>query len=116
MKPARERSADHEDRRQPARRPGQGDFLLRELSTLKGQVDADSQEVQVMCEATVYLGNGGEEKEIMRDVVLVQPEDDAWLLVSLLGEQKLVRGTINRVDFLKHTVHLSQPPETAVES
>jgi predicted RNA-binding protein len=69
-----------------------------------------------MCEATVYLGDGGDEKEIMREVVLVQPEGDAWLLVSLLGEQKLVRGTIKRLDFLKHTVHLSQPPEPTVGS
>jgi predicted RNA-binding protein len=69
-----------------------------------------------MCEAKVYLGKDGEEEEIMRDVVLVQPEGDAWLLVTLLGEQKLVRGNINRVDFLKHTVHLSQPQEPVTGS
>jgi len=61
-----------------------------------------------MCEATVYLTEDGQEKEIMREVVLVQPEGDAWLLVTLLGEQKLVRGTIKKLDFLKHSVHLSQ--------
>ena len=66
-----------------------------------------------MCEATVYLTDDGQEKEIMREVVLVQPEGDAWLLVSLLGEQKLVRGTIKKLDFLKHTVHLSQPQDPA---
>ncbi len=64
-----------------------------------------------MCEATVYLADDGQEKEIMQDVVLVQPEGDAWLLVTLLGEQKLVRGTIEKLDFLKHTVHLSRPKE-----
>jgi len=67
-----------------------------------------------MCEATVYVKTDGQEKEIMRDVVLVQPEGDAWLLVTLLGEQKLVRGTIEKLDFLKHTVHLSQPEEPPV--
>jgi len=66
-----------------------------------------------MCEATVYLTEDGQEKEIMRDVMLVQPEGDAWLLVTLLGEQKLVRGTIKKLDFLKHTVHLSQPKESS---
>jgi len=60
-----------------------------------------------MCEATVYLTEDGQEKEIMREVVLVQPEGNAWLLVTLLGEQKLVRGTIKKLDFLKHTVYLS---------
>ena len=69
-----------------------------------------------MCEATVYLTEDGQEKEIMRDVMLVQPEGDAWLLVTLLGEQKLVRGTIKKLDFLKHTVHLSQQEEPAVKS
>jgi predicted RNA-binding protein len=69
-----------------------------------------------MCEATVYLTEDGQEKEIMRDVMLLQPEGDAWLLVTLLGEQKLVRGTIEKLDFLKHTVHLSQPQEPAVGS
>ncbi len=69
-----------------------------------------------MCEATVYLTEDGQEKEIMREVMLVQPEGDAWLLVSLLGEQKLVRGTIKKLDFLKHTVHLGQPQEPAAGS
>jgi predicted RNA-binding protein len=65
-----------------------------------------------MCEAKVYLGDDGEEQQIMRDVVLVQPEGDAYLLVNLLGEQKLVQGRIERIDFLKHTVHLSQAQES----
>ncbi|MBN1180274.1 MAG: CooT family nickel-binding protein [Anaerolineae bacterium] len=67
-----------------------------------------------MCEAKVYLAEDEKEEQIMSDVVLVQPEGDAYLLVGLLGEQKLVRGRIEKIDFLKHTVHLSQPQaETA---
>lgn len=61
-----------------------------------------------MCEARVYFSEDGQEKKIMEDVVLVQPEGDTYLLVGLLGEQKLVRGRIEKIDFLKHTVHLSQ--------
>ena len=64
-----------------------------------------------MCEARVYFGDDGEEQEVMEDVVLVQPEGDAYLLVSLLGEQRLVQGRIERIDFLRHTIHLSQPQE-----
>jgi predicted RNA-binding protein len=65
-----------------------------------------------MCEATVYLAEAGQEKRIMQDVVLVQPEGDTYLLANLLGEQKLVRGRIKRIDFLKHTIHLEEsgPP------
>ncbi|HEY66036.1 MAG TPA: CooT family nickel-binding protein [Caldilineae bacterium] len=62
-----------------------------------------------MCETTVYLSEDGKEQKIMEDVVLVQPENDAYLLVNLLGEQKLVRGRLVKVDFLKHTLHLSRP-------
>jgi predicted RNA-binding protein len=71
-----------------------------------------------MCEARVYLGDdsGEKEEQIMEDVILVQPEGDAYLLVSLLGEQKLVQGRIKRIDFLRHTVHLSQLPEASAES
>jgi len=68
-----------------------------------------------MCEAIVYLSDDGQEKKIMQDVVLVQPEGDAYLLVNLLGEQKLVRGTIEKIDFLKHTLHLSRPRKPAAE-
>lgn len=70
-----------------------------------------------MCEAKVYLSGDGEEQKVMEDVVLVQPEGDAYLLVNLLGEQKLVQGRIEKIDFLKHTVHLGPMQEpSAVES
>jgi predicted RNA-binding protein len=39
------------------------------------------------------------------------PEDDAYLLVNILGEQKLVQGRIAKIDFLKHTIHLSRSQE-----
>jgi len=68
-----------------------------------------------MCEAKIYVSEDGEDRQIMEDVALVQPEGDAYLLVSLLGEQKLVQGRIEKIDFLKHTVHLSRPPEPAAE-
>jgi len=66
-----------------------------------------------MCEARVYLSQDGQERQVMEDVVLVMPEDDTYLLVNLLGEQKLVQGRIERIDFLKHTVHLSPPQEAS---
>jgi predicted RNA-binding protein len=62
-----------------------------------------------MCEAQIYLDNGQEETEIMKDVVRVEPDGDTWVCISMLGERKLVRGNIEKIDFLRHTVHLSQP-------
>jgi predicted RNA-binding protein len=32
--------------------------------------------------------------------------------VNLLGEQRLIRGRITRVDFLTHSVYLESIPET----
>jgi predicted RNA-binding protein len=61
-----------------------------------------------MCEAKAFLVTGEHEEEIMRDVVLVQPEDDSFILINLLGEQKLVRGSIKRIDFLKHIIVLEK--------
>ena len=68
-----------------------------------------------MCEAKIYVSEEGEDRQIVEDEVLVQPEGDAYLLVSLLGEQKLVQGRIEKIDFLKHTVHLSRPPAAAAD-
>ncbi|HET89180.1 MAG TPA: CooT family nickel-binding protein [Chloroflexi bacterium] len=67
-----------------------------------------------MCEAKVYIAKNGDEERIMEDVVLVQPEGDAYLLVSLLGEQKLVKGRIAKIDFLRHIVHLQPLPEANI--
>ena len=64
-----------------------------------------------MCEAKVYFSEDGKEQKVMDDVVLVQPEGGAFLLVNLLGEQRLVQGTIEKIDFLHHTLHLGRPQE-----
>ncbi len=64
-----------------------------------------------MCEAKVFLRQDGQDRKVMEDVALIQPDGDAYLLVSLLGEQKLVQGRIERIDFLKHTVYLDEAQE-----
>ncbi len=68
-----------------------------------------------MCKARIYSSGDGEEHKIMEDVVLMQPEGDAFLLVSLLDEQKLARGRIEKIDFLKHTVHPSAPQDAKAD-
>jgi len=61
-----------------------------------------------MCEAKVYIGEGDEAQKVMENVALVRPEPEsgAYLLVNILGEQKLVQGHIEEVNFLKHTVRI----------
>jgi len=67
-----------------------------------------------MCEAKVYLDQGGESQKIMEDVVFVRPDSEsgAYLLVNILGEQRLVQGSIEKIDFLRHTIHLRPTEQT----
>jgi predicted RNA-binding protein len=59
-----------------------------------------------MCQATVYLVQNGEEKEILRDVVLLEPAEDGLRLQAFFEEPVTVQARVERIDFLKHTVTL----------
>ena len=55
-----------------------------------------------MCQSAVYLG----EKEIAQDVIWMQVEGDNVRFATFFEEPQTVRGTIKRLDFLKHRVVL----------
>ena len=59
-----------------------------------------------MCQATAYLAQDGEEKEIMRDVILLEPVEDGLRLQAFFEEPITVQARVERIDFLKHTVTL----------
>ncbi len=59
-----------------------------------------------MCQATVFLAGDGQEEEVMRDVILLEPVANGVRLASLFEEPQTVRARIQRIDFLKHTVTL----------
>lgn len=67
-----------------------------------------------MCEATVLLTALDGEHVLMRDVMQVHPEGDVLVFSSLLGEQKLVRGRIDKIDLLKHRIYVTPLPEEIV--
>jgi predicted RNA-binding protein len=60
-----------------------------------------------MCQATVYLEQNGEEKEIMRDVILLEPAEEGLRLQAFFEEPVVVHAQVSRIDFLKHTVTLT---------
>jgi predicted RNA-binding protein len=62
-----------------------------------------------MCQATVYLVQDGQEKEIMRDVILLEPAEEGVRLQAFFEEPVIVQARVNRIDFLKHTVTLTGP-------
>ena len=59
-----------------------------------------------MCQATVYLARDGQEKELMRDVVLLEPVEEGVRLQAFFEEPVILQARISRIDFLKHTVML----------
>jgi predicted RNA-binding protein len=59
-----------------------------------------------MCQATIYLVQDGQEKEIMRDVILLEPVEDGLRLQAFFEDPITVQAQVGRIDFLKHTVTL----------
>lgn len=60
-----------------------------------------------MCEAKVYVDSDPTGRPVMEEVILLQPEGDGYRLTNLLGEQKWVRGRMERIDFLRHAIYLT---------
>jgi predicted RNA-binding protein len=59
-----------------------------------------------MCQATVYLAQDGQEKELVRDVVLLELVEGGVQLQAFFEEPVVLHASIGRIDFLKHTVTL----------
>ena len=59
-----------------------------------------------MCQAVVTLAQDGQEKEIMRDVILLEPVEGGLRLQAFFEVPVILQARISRIDFLKHTVTL----------
>jgi predicted RNA-binding protein len=58
-----------------------------------------------MCEANAYVIKDGEEQLLLESVDLVEPEDpDGFRLVSIFGEQKIIRGRLKRMNLVNHKI------------
>jgi predicted RNA-binding protein len=55
-----------------------------------------------MCQATVYL----DDKEVMTDVMLVEPLPEGIRLVALFEPVQVVPATIRQIDLIKHRIYL----------
>ena len=63
-----------------------------------------------MCEASAYLIEDGEEQLVMESVDVVSPKGpDAWLLVNIFGEQRMVRGRIAGMNLVDHRIVFEAP-------
>lgn len=61
-----------------------------------------------MCQATVFL----DDKEIMRDVLIVEPIPEGVRLVTFFEPEKVVPAVIRKIDLIKHLVILESIGET----
>jgi predicted RNA-binding protein len=53
-----------------------------------------------MCLSTVYMGSGGEQKEIMKDVARIEAEGEGFWLIDLFGERTFVEARIQTVSLM----------------
>ncbi|MDD2901663.1 MAG: CooT family nickel-binding protein [Syntrophales bacterium] len=59
-----------------------------------------------MCEAAAYVLKDGQEELLLAEVDVIEPEGDGLRLVSIFGEQKVIKASILRLNLVNHKVIL----------
>jgi len=59
-----------------------------------------------MCEANAYLIEDQETRLIMEAVDTVEPEDDGVKLISIFGDQKIIRARIHSLSLVDNKIYL----------
>ncbi len=62
-----------------------------------------------MCLSTVYIQSGDRRIKVMQDVVQIESNQEGYLLIGLLGDQKLVKGVIRKIDFVDDHLVILEP-------
>ena len=59
-----------------------------------------------MCEASAYyVKENGEEDLLMKSVDVIKPQGiNDWLLISIFGDQKTVKGKIKKMTLVNHKI------------
>jgi predicted RNA-binding protein len=61
-----------------------------------------------MCEATAYLVRDGKEKEIMKDVAVVEVQGKRLTFRDIIGNEKKFSAKIKKVDLMQHKVTVEE--------
>jgi predicted RNA-binding protein len=62
-----------------------------------------------MCEANVYMDKDGIQELILESVDIVEPQDDgSFRLVSIFGEQKILKGRLKEMKLVDHRIVFAQ--------
>ena len=62
-----------------------------------------------MCLSTVYIQSEDRRIKIMQDVAQMESNQEGYLLIGLLGDQKLVKGIIRKIDFIDNNIVILEP-------
>ena len=62
-----------------------------------------------MCLSTVYIQSEDRRIKIMQDVAQMESNQEGYLLIGLLGDQKLVKGIIRKIDFVDDNIVILEP-------
>jgi predicted RNA-binding protein len=57
-----------------------------------------------MCESKVVLEREGQRETILDDVASIVHQGDEWVLTSLFGEKKTIRGVLAEMRLLDHEI------------
>jgi predicted RNA-binding protein len=61
-----------------------------------------------MCEAAAYIIKNGQEELFLEDVDVIEPDGDNLRLVSIFGEQKIIKASIQSLNLVNHKVILAE--------
>ena len=62
-----------------------------------------------MCEANAFFFRNGEEELILENVDLIEPEEhEQFRLVSIFGEQKIIKGKLKSMNLVGHKILFEQ--------
>lgn len=60
-----------------------------------------------MCESNVFIEKGDTEELILKDAILIRPDDGSVYIEDILGDSKNIEGRIKFVDLANHKVILT---------
>jgi len=61
-----------------------------------------------MCEANAYLLKNGQEELVLSEVDIIEPEGEELRLISIFGEQKVIKGAIHSLNLVNHKIFLTE--------
>ena len=61
-----------------------------------------------MCEASAYILKNGQEELLLSEVDMIEPDGDDLRLISIFGEQKVVKADIHSLNLVNHKIILKE--------